>query len=129
MVSQLDEAMLNHMRYLALTEGRSFSYLDFQSFEFNGKTYGMTHGAYRTKIWRFKKAGLAETESNSRIAFHTLKDVHFGKRKKRSVTPMMTPNHMGVSPVTGVTKDITKSLLYKEIHKLPPEKEHYMIYI
>ena len=50
-MSSLDEAMLSHMRYLALTEGRSFSYLDFQSFEVNGMTYGMTHGTYRNKIW------------------------------------------------------------------------------
>ena len=76
-----------------------------------------------TKFWRLKKAGIVETEYNSGTAFHTLKDVHFGKRKKkRMMTPSMTPNHMGVSPVTGVIKDITKSLLYKEIHKLPPEK-------
>ena len=76
-----------------------------------------------TKFGRFKRAGIVETEYNSGTAFHTLKDVHFGKRKRRRVlTPSMTPNHMGVSPVTGVIKDITESPLYKEIHKLPPEK-------
>src|SRR5688500_4338424 len=110
MVSQLDEAMLSHMRYLALTEGRSFSYLDFQSFEFNGKTYGMTHGTYRNKIWGYKRAGIVETEYNSGPAFHTLKDVHSANRKrKNTMTPMMTPNHMGVSSVTNVTEDITKT--------------------
>lgn len=119
MVSQLDEAMLNHMRHLE----RPSSYLDFQSFEVNGKTYGMTHGTYRNKVWKFKRAGIVETEYNSGTAFHTLKDVHFGKRKRRRImTPSMTPNLMGVSPVTSVTKDITESPLYKEIHKLPPEK-------
>jgi hypothetical protein len=56
MVSQLDEAMLNHMRHLVLIEGRPPSYLDFQSFKVNGKIYGMTHGTYRNKIWKFKKA-------------------------------------------------------------------------
>ena len=83
MASQLDEAMLNHMRYLALTEGRSFSYLDFQSFELNGKTYGMTHGTYRNKILGLKKAGIVETEYNSGTAFHTLKDVTFRKEKEK----------------------------------------------
>lgn len=36
----------------------------------------------------------------------------------------MTPNHMGVSPVTNVTntEDITKLPIYKEIQKLTPEK-------
>jgi hypothetical protein len=123
MVSQLEEAMLKHMRYLALTEGRPSSYLDFRSFEFNGKTYGMSHGTYRNKIWEFKKAGKVETEYNAGTAFHTLKGVHFGKRK-RMVTPAMTPNHMVVSPVTGVTntEGITKLPIYKEMQKLPPKK-------
>jgi hypothetical protein len=37
---------------------------------------------------------------------------------------MVIPNHMGVSPVTGVTntEDKTKLPIYKEIQKLPPEK-------
>ena len=99
MVSQLDEAMLNHMRYLTLTEGRPFCYLDFQSFEVNGKIYGMTHRTYRNKIWGFRRAGIAETEYNSGTAFHTLKDIHFGDRKKKAMmTPMMTPNLMGGIP-------------------------------
>jgi hypothetical protein len=126
MASQLDEAMLDHMRHLAFTEGRSFSYLDFQSFEFNGKAYGMTHGTYRNKIREFKRAGIVETEYNSGTAFHTLKDVHFGKRKK-TMTPSMTPNHMGGSPVTGVTNkeddEITKTAIYKAIQELPPEEK------
>jgi hypothetical protein len=126
MVSQLDEAMLNHLSYLALIEGRPPSYRDFQSFEFNGKTYGMTHGTYRNKIWKFKKEGRVVTEYNAGTAFHTLKDVHFGKRRKEAMmTPMTTPNHMEVSPVTNVinsTDIITKTPLYKSIQKLPAEK-------
>jgi hypothetical protein len=126
MVSQLDEAMLNHMRYLVFTEGRPFSYLDFQSFELNGKTYGMSHGTYRNKIVRFRRAGMAETEYNAGVAFHTLKGVHSGKRKKMIMTPSMTPNHMGVSPVTGVIDrrdEITKTAIYKAIQELPPEQK------
>ena len=123
MVSRLDEAMLNYMRHLAITEGRPFSYLDFQSFEFNGKTYGMTHRTYRNKIWGFKKAGIVKTEYNAGIAFHNL---HFGNRKEKT---MMTPNHMVVSPVTGVTDkeeeddEITKTAIYKAIQELPPEQK------
>jgi hypothetical protein len=129
MVSQLDEAMLNHMHYLAFTEGRPPSYRDFLSFEFNGKTYGMKHGTYRNKIWRLKKAGMVETEYNAGTAFHTLKDVHFGKRKKEAMmTRSMTPNHMVVSPVTGVTDkeeddEITKTAIYRAIQELPPEQK------
>jgi hypothetical protein len=127
MVSQLDEAMLNHMRHLTVIEGRPPSYLDFQSFEVNGKTYGMTHGTYRNKIWGFKRAGIVETEYNSGTAFHTLKGVHFGNRKKETMTRMMTPTHMGVPPVTGVTNtednEISKTAIYKAIQELPPEQK------
>lgn len=124
MVSQLDEAMLNHLSYLAIIEGRPPSYRDFQSFEYNGKTYGMKHGTYRNKICRLKKAGIVETEYNAGTAFHTPKDVHFGKRRKAAMmTPSMTHNHMGVSPVTNVTEDITKLPLYRSIQKLPPEQK------
>jgi hypothetical protein len=83
----------------------------------------MTHGTYRNKILGLKKAGTVETECNSGTAFHTLKDVHYGRRKKVTMmTPSMTPNHMGVSSVTNVTEDITKTPLYKSIQNLPPEK-------
>jgi hypothetical protein len=116
--------MLNHMHNLALTEGRPPSYRDFQSFEYNGKTYGMTHGTYRNKICRLKKAGIVETEYNAGTAFHTPKGVHFGKRRKVAMmTPMVTPNHMGVSHVTSVIKDITKTPLYKSIQNLPPKQQ------
>lgn len=116
------------MRYLAITEGRPFSYRDFQSFEFNGKTYGMSHSTYRNKIWRFKKARIVKTEYNAAIAFHTLKGVHFGsKKRKKTMTPAMTPNHMVVSPVTGVTNkeddEISKTAIYKAIQELPPEQK------
>ena len=72
-----------------------------------------------------------ETEYNAGAAFHTLNGVHFGKKKKKMMTPSITPNHMGVSPVTNVTntEDITKLPIYKKIQKLPPEKRHYMTYI
>jgi hypothetical protein len=70
------------------------------------------------------RLGVVEQEYNAGAAFHTLTGVHFGKRKMTVMTPSMTPNHMGVSPVTNVTntEDITKLPIYKEIQKLPPEK-------
>jgi hypothetical protein len=124
MVSQLDDAMLKQIKFLVLTEHRPFSYLDFCSEEVRGQPYAMTHGTYRNKISRLTKLGIVEPvpEYNSGIAFHTLPGIHFGNRKKKTMTPSMTPNLMGVSPVTSVIKDVTKSPLYKEIHKLPPEK-------
>jgi hypothetical protein len=116
--------MLKHIQYLVFKEHRLFSYLDFCSKEVKGQPYAMAHGTYRNKVSKFRKLGIVEREYNSGTAFHTLKGVPFGKRKKLMMTPSMTPNHMGVSPVTCVTntEDITKLPIYKEIQKLPPEQ-------
>ena len=122
-MSILDEAMLKHIQNLVFKEHRPFSYLDFCPDEVKGQPYAMSHGTYRNKVSKLKKLGIVEQEFNAGTAYHTLAGIHFGKRKKKAMmTPMMTPTHMGVSPVTSVTKDITESTLYKEIHKLPPEK-------
>jgi DNA-binding transcriptional ArsR family regulator len=119
----LDEAMLKHIHYLVFKEHRPFSHRDFCSEEAKGQPYAMAHGTFRNKISKFMKLGIVEIEYNSGTTYYTLKDVHFGNRKKSEMmTPKMTPNHMGVSPVTSVIKDITESSLYKEIHSLPPEK-------
>lgn len=69
-------------------ENRPFSYRDFMLFEVEGKEYRMTHGTYRNKISRLKKAGKVELSYNAGMAFYTLKGKKFGKP--------MTPNHTGV---------------------------------
>lgn len=121
----LDDAMLKHIRNIVLTEHRPFSYRDF-CLEVKGQPYAMSHGTYRNKVSKFKKLGIVEQEYNAGTAFHTLTGVHFGKRKrkKKTMTPSMTPNHMGVSSVTNansVTTDYSKIPIYKELQKLPPE--------
>jgi hypothetical protein len=113
----LDDAMLNNIRYIVLTECRPFSYLDFCSDEAKGQPYAMAHGTFRNKVSKCMRLGIVEIEYSSGTTFYTLKGVHFGKRKQ--MTPMMTPNHMGVSPVTDVTDKeddgITKTEIYKAI--------------
>jgi hypothetical protein len=126
-MSKLDEAMLQHMRYLVFTEGRPFSYLDFRDFEVNDESYSMTHGTYRNKISKLKKTGEVEDEYNAGVAFYTLKGHRFGKAKARmmTMTPMMTPNHMVVSPVTNVinNNEITRLPIYKAIQRFPPDRK------
>ena len=123
-MSILDDVMLKQIKYIVLMEHRPFSHLDFCSKKVNGQPYAMTHGTYRNKISRLMKLGIVESEYNAGTAFHTLTGVHFGKRKM-TMTPSMTPNHMGVSSVTNVTEDndATKLPIYQEIQKLPPEKQ------
>jgi hypothetical protein len=97
MGSQLDDATLKQIRYLVLTEHRPFSHRNFCSDEARGQSYAMAHGTFRNKVSKFMKLGIVEIEYNSGTTFYTLKGVHFGKRKKNeTMTPMMTPNHMGV---------------------------------
>ena len=69
-------------------ESRPFSYRDFMLFEVDGKEYRVTHGTYRNKISRLKKAGKVELSYNGGMAFYTLKGKKFGKP--------MTTNHTGV---------------------------------
>ena len=121
----LDDAMLKRIHYLVFKEHRPFSYLDFCSEEVKGQPYAMAHGTYRNKVSKFRKLGIVEQEYNAGTAFHTLKGVPFGKRKKKMMTPSMTPNHMGVSSVTNtdsVTTNYSKIPIYKELQQLPPEK-------
>ena len=123
----LDEAMLKHSQYLVFKEHRPFSHRDFCSAEARGQPYAMAHGTFRNKVSKLLKLGIVEIEYNSGTTFYTLKGIHFGKKKKETMmTPSMTPNHMGVSPVTCVTNiddEITKTAIYRAIQKLPPEQK------
>ena len=49
-MTELDDAIEEHMAYLVLVEHKPFSYKDFLSFEVNGKAYKMSHGTFRNKI-------------------------------------------------------------------------------
>jgi hypothetical protein len=126
----LDEGMLNHMKYIIFDEMRPFSYLDFQSFRVQGEEYSMKHGTFRNKISRLVRDGIAELEYRSSVAFYTLKGINFEK-KKNMMTPMMTLNHMGVYSVTEpncvimANTDLMKSCsstIYDIIRDIPPDK-------
>jgi hypothetical protein len=120
--------MLKHIYHLVHVERRTFSHRDFTSDEVSDQPYYMRHGTFRNKISKLIKEGRVEFAYSSVLAFYTLKGIKFGKHKL--MTPMMTPNHMGVSSVTtgtGVTGDSDRTNLsnlpiYKEIQKLPLEK-------
>jgi len=97
-MSELDIAMMQHISYIVFTEKRPFSYLDFLSFEIDGKEYGMTHGTFRNTVSKLIKDGELEREYRSGLAFYTIKGVNFGKRKSNEVmmNAMMTSNHMEI---------------------------------
>jgi hypothetical protein len=87
-MSVLDQAMEKHMVSIVHCENRPFSYRDFMTFEIDGKEYRMTHGTFRNKISRLKKAGKVESDYNAGMAFYTLTGKRFGRP--------VTPNHTGV---------------------------------
>jgi hypothetical protein len=59
-MSELDNAMMQHISHIVFTEKRPFSYRDFLSFEIDGKEYSMKHGTFRNTISKLIKAGELE---------------------------------------------------------------------
>ena len=88
-MTEYEDGMLGHMDYIVNTELRPFSYVDFLSFEVDGKEYKMAHGTIRNKFTKFSKEGLIEFEYYSIRAYYTLKGKKFGK--------LITPNPTSVS--------------------------------
>lgn len=97
-MSELDNAMMQHISHIVFSEKRPFSYRDFLSFEIDGKEYAMRHGTFRNMVSKLIKAGDLEREYRSTLAFYTIKGVTFGKRKSKEVmmNAMMTSNHTEV---------------------------------
>jgi hypothetical protein len=112
-MTELNDAMLKHMHYLVVAEGRPFSYKDFERFEVDGHMYLVSHGTCRNKFSQFRKKNLIEHEYNSKVAFYTLTGHHFAARNT------MTRNVMGDNPVTDVTNVTTMEDLFKYLHTIP----------
>jgi hypothetical protein len=99
-MTELDNAMQEHMAFIVLSEGRPFSFRDFLQFTTDVKIYKIAPGTFRNKIFALKKAGVIELDYNSGTAFYTLKGHRFGKP--------MTPNHTVVhnDPVYRMLQDL-----------------------
>src|SRR5438093_2889634 len=68
-MGERDAAMLEHMDYIVRVEYRPFSYLDFESFQVNGRWYHIPHVSCRNKFSDLVKAGVIELEFNSKVAY------------------------------------------------------------
>jgi hypothetical protein len=86
-MSELDDAMKEHIALVVLFLHRPFSYLDFMSFEVGGTEYRMTPGTFRNKVSNLRMSGEVELAYRSAIAFYTLKGYRFDRP--------MTPTHTG----------------------------------
>ena len=121
MYSDLDNAMLKHMKKIVYEESRPFSFLDFIKFEVDGKSYAAKHGTIRNQFSKFVKENKIEFCYNDGVAFYTLAGKQFGKNKS------MTPNHTDTSTniinyntdKRSLLKSIRKHPIYKLIQYIP----------
>ncbi|MGI9010182.1 MAG: hypothetical protein ACR2F1_03225 [Nitrososphaeraceae archaeon] len=89
-MSELDDAMREHMAYLVFVDYRPFSYKDFLSFEVNGKLFRMAYRTFRNKISKMRQNDEVELYIKSSPNFYTLKGCRFDNGKP------MTDNHTEV---------------------------------
>jgi hypothetical protein len=88
-MTEIYDAMIEHIGNIVHIEKRPFCYKDFISFTVNDKNYTMTHGTIRNYFFKLKKDEEIELVYNSGIAYYTLKGISVGKS--------ITPNHMGIA--------------------------------
>ena len=115
MSSELENAMLKHMKKIVYEESRPFSFLDFMEFEVDGKPYSARRGTIRNKFSKFAKEKKIEFCYNDGVAFYTLAGKQFGKNK------LMTPNHTDTSTIINYNTDkrsLLKSIKQHPIYKL-----------
>lgn len=88
-MTELDDAMTEHMAYIVFQEHRPFSYRDFLHFEVDEREYKIKHGTFRNKISSLMRKGEVELSYVSGSAFYTFKNVKFGRPQ------LMTGTHLG----------------------------------
>jgi hypothetical protein len=89
------------MNHIVHVEGRPFSYRDFLSFDYKGKSYRFDPGTIRNYFSKLRKQGKIELVYRTTLSFHTLKGVKVGKT--------MTPDHTGGSNLTTDTLSATST--------------------
>lgn len=106
-MTELEDAMREHMAFIVHIEHRPFCYKDFFYFEVNGKPYRISHGTFRNKISQLIQNGKVEVNTKSNPTFYTLKNCRFGNS-------LMTDN-----PTEVIHYNNSKDDMYKSIMKHP----------
>ena len=89
-MSELVDAMREHMAFIVYREHRPFCYKDFLYFDVNGKQYRMAYGTFRNKIKEMRVNNEVEVHTRSNPFFYTLKGCRFDNVNS------MTSDHMEV---------------------------------
>jgi hypothetical protein len=92
------DAMLEHLAYLVLSEHRSACSRDFLNFEVNGVPYALPQGTIRNNLSQLRRLGQIELEYTSIYAFYTLPGY------RRQTLSTMTPDHASV--ISGTRRDL-----------------------
>ncbi len=102
-MNELDQALIERMTNIVLTEQRPFSFIDFlPHFEVNGREYSIDYGTLRNKFSQIRKNGKIELDYRSKQAFYTIKGHRFGKQKPMTISPL------GVQASDPITKLISR---------------------
>lgn len=89
-MTELEDAMREHMTVIVHKEHRPFCYKDFKYFKVNEKPHSISHGTFRNKISEMIQNGEVEVSIKSNPNFYTLKGYRFDNEKP------MTSNHTEV---------------------------------
>ena len=105
-MTELEDAMREHMAFIVHIEHRPFSYKDFRYFEVNGKSYRISHGTFRNKISKMMQNGEVEVSIKSNPNFYTLKGCRFDNKN------LMTGNHTEANNIN------TQKLIHHPIYQI-----------
>jgi len=115
-MTELDDAIQEHMAFLVLHESRPFCTNDFLRFECNGKEYMPSYGTVRNKFSKFAKKGIIEYCFNDINAYYSLKGHKFGKK---SMTDYHTGGITNISPSHPLYKMLRSHVFDKDsIHNI-----------
>ena len=116
-MTELDQVIIAHARYLVVIEHRPCSFLDFiPEFEVNGKVYSIDYGTLRNKISQLIRNGELELDYRTKQAFYTIKGHKFGKHRTMTTDRMGVQSHRNSDPIYNLIQNIPVGI--KALHDI-----------
>jgi hypothetical protein len=110
-LTELEEAMYQHMAYLNFSERRPFYYGNFMPFEVNGSQYNPKYGTIKNIFSKFMKQGKIKYYCKSKPVFFELMESNLGKKS------------MTVTHTEGLTVISNNDPFYEMLKNLPMDKQ------
>lgn len=111
-MTELEDAMYEHMAYLNFSKGESFYFGNFLDFEVDGRQHTPNYGTIRNIFSKFRRQGKIKVYCNSKPVFFQLTESNLGKKS-------MTLTHMGGIPTVISHNDP----FYNRLKTLPMGKQ------